>query len=135
MDDLQQQIVALAQWWIPRMSIPEFNIGIRFDEVDNAATAEGEPRYLQHTVNFNLPKIEWRIAHEGTFDLEEYVVHELAHAYTIRPWALAEKLLGGKDMQHAWIWVLEEIYEEATTRIANTLIELKRSLEDENRKA
>ena len=116
--------------WVPRLGLNEFEIAIHFSEGEDTANAITQPEYCQHACNFNIPRIDWKLEHDPHFDLEEHVVHELAHSYTWKLWELSAKLLAGKDMQHAWEHVLKLYYEEATTRIGWALVETKRSLVD-----
>jgi len=116
-------IKAYVDDWAPLVT-GGHKLVVRFDEQSATATAVSEPRYREHTVNFNIQRIQSRL-NDPTFDLEEHVVHELCHKLTWRVWEFAAQALKGKDMQHLWEWTLEEMHEEATTRIAWALLEAR----------
>ncbi len=125
-DQVQTRIKELVEEWRPRLCINEFELSVQFGEGSDTANADTDTAYVCHTIWFNVPRIAWRIEHQK-FNLEEHVVHELVHAYTARLWTLAQQLVAGKDLQHVWSWVFEQMYEEVTQRMSNALIETKRA--------
>jgi hypothetical protein len=126
-DQLQAEIERLKDEWVPLLWINEFEVNVAFGEGEDTANATTDTAYVMHTVWFNLPRIAWKMEHDGLFDLEEYVVHELIHAYTARLWTLSQQLVAGKDLQHVWHWMFEQMYEEVTQRMSNALMAVKRA--------
>jgi predicted SprT family Zn-dependent metalloprotease len=93
------------------------------------ATSTAEPRYRQLTITFNP-----RLIADNKPDLEELVVHELAHALTWRLWQFADEILDNYTTNsdfEPWRWMLEEIHEEAVTSVGWALVKADRSLEVE----
>ncbi len=125
-DQLQTQIRELANEWLALLAINDFEVRAAMTEGEDTCNASTQPGYLLHATNFNIPRILWRLEHEPEFDLEEHVVHELVHAYTARVWQLSEQLVAAKDMQHAWHWMFEQLFEEATQRMSTALVKTKR---------
>ena len=121
--EIEEAIREYVSDWAPLVT-GGTKLMVKYDEQEATATAISEPRYKEHTINFNIQRIQSRLS-DSSFDLEEHVVHELCHVITWRAWQLAAELLKGKDMQHAWTFVLEELHEEATTKITWALLEAR----------
>ncbi len=125
-DKLRKQIEELIIKWVPLMYISDWEIEIFFDERVDTATSKVDTAYRHIEIGFNLNKMLI------CDDVEEMVVHELAHTYTARVWALHDQYINGdKSMQ----WAVNELYEEATTLIGWALVKTHReSLEKKKSK-
>jgi len=99
------------------MHLNDWEIHLYFDEREDAANNVTMPRYRCIECNYNIPKL---IA-KGE-DIEEHVVHELAHAYTWRLWELGDLYANGDKYM---TWMIKDLYEEATTLIAWSLLKTK----------
>jgi len=99
---------------------------VKFDEKDALATCDCDTDYLEATLHFNVPKII-----NLKPDLEELVVHELSHPFNWRLWDYVNQFINGNKAQE---WITRSLFEEATTRIGNSLVDTKKSLEKQYQK-
>ena len=93
---------------------------MQFGKFEDMATSESEPAYKKMLLSFNLDRIEA----DPTVDLVELTAHEMAHAFTCRVWSLTEKVVAQYSAGHThniWKWLMEQMYEEATTMMGNAL--------------
>jgi len=124
---IEVRIGEYVDYWVPLLGLSEWNIDVlvsnRFEDAGSNVT---ERRYEHMTIGFNPQRI---IEQGHDRDLEELVVHELAHAFTWRLWDIANKMVAQfmpGNVHKLFDDYLEDYHEKAVTEIGKALVRTRR---------
>ena len=111
---LQRQILALVNEWVPIVGLTHWSVTVEFDEAQNTATARAQPEYFTLRLKFNVKEI--LSIQRSKHWLSELVLHELCHALT---WEQMQKQPKSKNKLFAEL--LDEQNERETSLVARAI--------------